>query len=126
MEKMRAVIPRLREELKDDSTFKPVYMFTFNFARQENQKSLALETAIAFWQLLLTDRFKHLDMWIEFLRENHGKAISRDTWNLLLDFIQTSGENFTNYDSEGAWPVLIDSFVEYAREELGVAETTES
>ncbi|TPX63594.1 hypothetical protein SpCBS45565_g06493 [Spizellomyces sp. 'palustris'] len=119
IEKMREVIPSLREELKDPSKFRDVYNYTFNFARAENQKSLGLDTAIAFWELLLKDKFKHLDLWVEFLREKHGKAISKDTWNLLLEFIRTSDENFSNHDTDSAWPVLIDSFVEYAREKLG-------
>ncbi|KND01302.1 uncharacterized protein SPPG_03111 [Spizellomyces punctatus DAOM BR117] len=119
IEKMREVIPSLREELKDPSKFRDVYNYTFSFARAENQKSLGLDTAIAFWELLLKDKFKHLDLWVEFLREKHGKAISKDTWNLLLEFIRTSDENFSNHDTDSAWPVLIDSFVEYAREKLG-------
>ena len=34
-------------------------------------------------------------------QEHHRKAISRDTWNLLLEFTLTIDENFSNYDEEG-------------------------
>ncbi|AQK56585.1 Defective in cullin neddylation protein [Zea mays] len=46
----------------------------------------------------------------------HNKAISRDTWAQLLEFVKTIDPQLTNYDEEGAWPYLIDEFVDYLKE----------
>ena len=51
----------------DPTTGKQIYIFTFNIARIENQKNLSLENALAFWDLLLGQKFKHMELWKEFL-----------------------------------------------------------
>jgi DCN1-like protein 1/2 len=86
---------------RDQNMFKDLYLFTFNFAKNPSQKSLDLEDAIAYWKMILNGRFKYLSYWIEFLQENHKRAISKDTWNLLLEFSIVIKDDFSNYDEEG-------------------------
>ncbi|PLW06403.1 hypothetical protein PCANC_16338 [Puccinia coronata f. sp. avenae] len=115
---------RLRSEF---SYFEQVYRYTFDFGRDEGQKSLALSTAIPLWELILPlapglDRrvFKpeYLEWWFELLR-SRNKSVSRDTWNLFLDFVIQLEDRFENYDELAAWPSLIDDYVTLAKEKLG-------
>lgn len=39
-EKLKSILPRLEQELKDSTKFKDFYQFTFNFAKNPTQKGL--------------------------------------------------------------------------------------
>ncbi|WJX13531.1 hypothetical protein P8452_03914 [Trifolium repens] len=94
-----------------------IYNFAFGWAKEKGQKSLALDTAIKMWQLLFAKKqWLLVDHWCQFLQARHNKAISRDTWSQLLEFAKTVCSNLSDYDAEGAWPYLIDEFVEYLKE----------
>uniref|UniRef100_A0A915E2M1 Defective in cullin neddylation protein n=1 Tax=Ditylenchus dipsaci TaxID=166011 RepID=A0A915E2M1_9BILA len=116
LDKLRARLPKLNEELNDPVKFREFYQFTFQYAKSVSQRSLELEMAICYWQLIFTGLAdRRVDLWIDFLRQKNVKGIPRDTWNLFLDFLQSTSPDYSNYDCEGAWPVLIDEFVDYAR-----------
>ncbi|WMV59484.1 hypothetical protein MTR67_052869 [Solanum verrucosum] len=117
MEKFKKKIPHLRSQLKDEDTFREIYNFTFDWAKEKGQKTLALETALALWHLLFAElEWPLIDQWCEFIQERHNKAISRDVWLQLLEFAKTVDATLSNYAAEGAWPCLLDEFVEYSIE----------
>ncbi len=100
---------------RTDAAFKRVYLHTFPFALMPPAGVLGLETGLAYWELLLRGRFARLDEWKAFVEEK-GRGISRDTWNLLFEFVVGVNQvDLSDYDEEGAWPVIIDDFVSYAR-----------
>ena len=52
-----------------------------------------LDVALGMWKLLLSgDRdWPLVDDWCEFLQATHaGRAVSKDAWSQLLDFIQVN------------------------------------
>lgn len=116
MDKLRARLPALRAELGDQHKFRDIYNFAYLFSREKGQKCVQQDVALAVWQLLVPPaRWSLMPDWCQFLAERHNRAISRDTWAQLLDFMQNVRPDFSNYDDAGAWPYLMDDFVEWQR-----------
>ena len=60
----KAVLPRLRQELKNENKFKEMYKFVFGFACEKGLKNVEVESALALWDLLIgKQRCKFLDKW---------------------------------------------------------------
>jgi len=145
---IKTTLPRLRQKLAGDPKyFQQIYNYTFDFAKSEGQRSVSIDTAQAFWSLLLPhglqggalshiqsldgedspmsgagsdDGWKpeYTQWWFEFLNERGGKGVSKDTWMMFLDFVRTVDSKFEKHDLEAAWPSTIDDFVEWARERI--------
>ena len=74
IDKLKQKLPQLELELNDIHKFKDFYQYTFNYAKESGQKGLDLDMAIAYWNIVLKDRFKFLDLWCKFL------TVSFDSW----------------------------------------------
>lgn len=51
IEKLKAQLPKMEQELKDQGRFKDFYQFTFNFAKNPGQKGLGKNL---LWLVVLT------------------------------------------------------------------------
>lgn len=111
---------KLKTFIASSSEFRSFYMYAFDYNKPPEQRSLPIKTARQLFPLVLYDRFQHLSLWLEFL-EPKTQSISRDTYSLLLDFASTINSDMTNYDENGAWPVMLDEFVEFAKPKLLVS-----
>jgi DCN1-like protein 1/2 len=112
---MKAKLPSLRKELESKSTFRPIYLFAFDYNRNPDQKSFANEDAIAAWRLLFTGRYGDVEKWCSFIQDVFKKAVPRDTWQQFFDFAMDVGTDLGRYSDSDAWPVIIDDYVEYLR-----------
>ena len=75
----------------------------------------SIATAVAACRLPLTPSLVLNTPLTPGRQEHHNRALSKDTWAQLLDFVRTISPDFSNFDESAAWPYLLDEFVEYAR-----------
>eukprot|EP00929_Paragymnodinium_shiwhaense_P063755 TRINITY_DN3188_c0_g1_i1.p1 TRINITY_DN3188_c0_g1~~TRINITY_DN3188_c0_g1_i1.p1 ORF type:complete len:261 (-),score=72.99 TRINITY_DN3188_c0_g1_i1:337-1119(-) len=124
--KLRSKLPELQEILRDRVRCKEIYQFTFQFALDQGQRCLPAEMCIEFWKLLMPCHFPLLDTWIAFVEAKVKNAISKDTWMMLYDLATQLKPDLSDYDVNGAWPVLLDEFVDYVRQQQASSTSTTS
>ncbi|KAG4992490.1 hypothetical protein JHK85_026618 [Glycine max] len=100
----------LRADFPEFSRF---YDFVFFMCRENGQKNITVSRAVTAWKLVLAGRFSLLHPWCDFVEKNQRYNISEDTWQQVLAFSWCTRDSLEAYDPEGAWPVLIDDFVEH-------------
>lgn len=117
---LRSSFGSLRDRLKDPDAFRDYYQFCFGFAKDPGfgVRTLPIEVAVQMWQMTIAEHFPLLPRWLAFLEETNIKAVTKDVWDMLLTFATDVDEDMGNYDEDGAWPVLIDDFVEWYKEKL--------
>ncbi|XP_058736407.1 defective in cullin neddylation protein AAR3 [Vicia villosa] len=101
------------------SEFSRFYEFVFFMCRENGQKNITVSKAVTAWKLVLNGRFPLLQPWCEFIEKNQRYNISEDTWQQVLSFSLCTRDNLDAYDPEGAWPILIDDFVEHMYRQPG-------
>ncbi|CAL8309387.1 unnamed protein product [Lota lota] len=115
-ESLRNSLDHLRSVLNDTTSFKLIYRYAFDFAREKDQRSLDLNTAKCMLGLLLGKTWPLFPVFNQFLEQSKYKVINKDQWCNVLEFSRTINLDLSNYDEDGAWPVMLDEFVEWYKE----------
>lgn len=54
----------------------------------------------------------------QFLEQSKYKVMNKDQWCNVLEFSRSVSADLSNYDEDGAWPVLLDEFVDWYRKNV--------
>ncbi|BFZ14564.1 hypothetical protein BsWGS_17603 [Bradybaena similaris] len=117
IEKLQNRLDYLRALLNEPPLFKNIYRFAFDFAREKDQRCMDIETAKAMLSLVLGKSWPLFSSFHQFLEQSKYKVINKDQWCNILEFSRSIKSNLDNYDEDGAWPVMLDEFVEWLKEE---------
>ncbi|KAL2888481.1 Defective in cullin neddylation protein 1 [Ceratocystis lukuohia] len=114
---------------RDPGYFKTVYRYAFVVGKEPDQKSLSLENATIYWNMLFgtpgwqwkTANYDWLSLWVEYLNEHYPRPVNKDMWNQTLEFARKAVEDETLsfWNEDGAWPSVIDGFVAWFYEKFG-------
>ncbi|CCM05044.1 uncharacterized protein FIBRA_07246 [Fibroporia radiculosa] len=92
--------------------FNDLYTFCFSLAKPPQTRNIDMETAAAFWTVLLVPRYDIMSDLLEFINEKSTyKGVNKDLWIMTLEFCRSVKPDLSDYESEGAWPTLLDDFV---------------
>lgn len=112
--KLRNKLDYFYNLLNDPQTFKMIFRYGYDFARDKDQRSMDIETAKAMLSLLLSKTWPLYPDFAEFLNlPKAPRVINKDQWFNIFEFSRTINVDLSNYSIDGAWPVLLDDFVEY-------------
>ncbi|TMW57084.1 hypothetical protein Poli38472_003009 [Pythium oligandrum] len=118
LDEMKRQLPFLRCKLQNRHEFIDIYTYSFAFAKDPTQKSLSRDMALGLWEILLPGYFPLLHHWLAYVKNHWRNSISKDVWMQVLEFGHQVKRDLSNFDENGAWPVLIDDFVTHLQEEF--------
>ncbi|CAL1703471.1 unnamed protein product [Somion occarium] len=99
--------------------YNELYLFCFMLAKPETSRSIDMETGCAFWSVLVAPKYSTMKDILEFITEKGTyKGVNKDLWTMTLEFCQTISPNLDGYDADGAWPTMLDEFVNWKRKKI--------
>jgi len=103
---------------------KLLHRFGFDFCRDEGKKILDKETAIIMLHCLMIGRWNLIQTFTNYFKNSSYRGMNRDQWNNVFEFAKVYGsfEDAAAYDPNGAWPVMIDEFVQFVIDERSRTE----
>ncbi|KAL6093235.1 hypothetical protein STEG23_006765 [Scotinomys teguina] len=102
-EKLQSRFDFLRSQLNDISSFKNIYRYAFDFARDKDQRSLDIDTAKSMLALLLGRTWPLFSVFYQYLEQSKYRVMNKDQWYNVLEFSRTVHADLSNYDEDGAY-----------------------
>jgi len=113
---LKAALPSLDTGFMEHKEFRDFYRFCFKFNREDVQKKTVEKELVGplLRLLLAAGRSPFTEDFVEFMGQAPMSRVSADEWNSFLEFsVAYGGGDLSGYDDDGAWPSLLDDFVDF-------------
>ena len=113
----RMVLHTLDPGFMEHKEFREFYRFCFKFNREDAaKKTIEKDIVMVLLPMVMSNRSQHTDKFVEFLGEAPKARVSHDEWSSFLEFSKEfSDKDISAYEDDGAWPSLLDDFIEWLR-----------
>ncbi|KAI8999043.1 DUF298-domain-containing protein [Trametes punicea] len=99
-----------------DKAFSELYVFCFNLAKPPASRNIDMDTASAFWSVLVAPRYPIMHDFLKFISDKGTyKGVNKDLWNMTLEFCRSVRPDLSDYEADGAWPTMLDDFVAWKK-----------
>ncbi|XP_018451733.1 uncharacterized protein LOC108823007 [Raphanus sativus] len=120
LSELKNALPELEKDVRMQSNFADFYAYAFTyFLTEEKQGSIDIETICQLLDTVMGSTFRpQVDYFIDYLKiQNEYKVINMDQWMGFYRFCnEISFPDMTEYNPGLAWPLVLNSFVEWIRE----------
>ncbi|KAL7099623.1 hypothetical protein ACP275_09G096300 [Erythranthe tilingii] len=121
--KLKMALPELEREVRRSSNRADFYSYAFKYnLTEEKQKFIDTETVCALLNLVLRSEFlPQVDALVHYLKiQTDYRVINMDQWMGFYRFCnEINFPELDNYDSDQAWPLIVDDFVDWIRSHRG-------
>ncbi|KAI0747620.1 Cullin binding-domain-containing protein [Daedaleopsis nitida] len=88
--------------------FNELYAFSFALAKPPTARNIDMDTAAAFWSVLVAPKYPIMKDILEFINE-------KGTYKGVLEFARSVKPDLSNFEADGAWPSMLDDFVSWKK-----------
>lgn len=110
-----------KQALADIERLRDLHLFTHKFCREGTRKNIDVQSAKIMLSIVLEPLFgEHVQSLTTFMDTKTSLAktgVSLDEWMMILQFCREIKPDCSNFQDDGAWPLLLDDYVEWRREE---------
>ena len=93
------------------------FSFCFQFLKETNhQKSLNIQIVSSVLKSIMgNNRSSFTDSFTKFLSNSKIKCLNLDQFRMFVDFSCIIKPDFSNYDTNDAWPTVYDDYVDFMK-----------
>lgn len=113
---LKAALPSLKKHAYDPANFKDFFKFVFQISRDGTERTLDVDTALLLLGIVYPDgASKHLVPFSEFLAKSGERRFTFDQWCMYAEFERRVAADVSDYEDDGAWPLVFDDYVEWVQ-----------